>query len=89
MYLRYLIPAFLSSEKMKESVENFFDGSQQKGHKSLQILLERGAQVHYDGRCPHCERGGRHRVPWLITGAASGWESPQALPPALLEGRKE
>jgi hypothetical protein len=42
MYLRYLIPAFLSSEKMKESVENFFDGSQQKGHKSLQILLERG-----------------------------------------------
>ena len=28
MYLRYLIPSFLSSEKMKGTVENFFDGSQ-------------------------------------------------------------
>jgi hypothetical protein len=62
--------------------------SQQKGHKSLQILLERGAQVHYDGRCPHCERGGRHRVPWLITGAASGGGSLSASSTSLTERGK-
>jgi hypothetical protein len=48
MYLRYSIPSFLSREKFKESVENFFDGSQVR--KSQTLLAGRDAILTGTGR---------------------------------------